>query len=61
VLKIRGDKIREALNARALISSTYGFQLPTDWDARKCSIVAFVHRSGVPDFEVLQAATQPIE
>jgi hypothetical protein len=55
-----GDKIAEPLTLGSLISKTYTFRIPVDWDASKCSAVAFVHRGGNPNFEVLQAVEKKI-
>jgi len=51
-----GDRIAEPLTLRALITKSYTFRLPVDWDATKCSAVAFVHKGVSSNFEVMQAA-----
>jgi len=55
-----GDPISEPLTARALITKKFSLNLPEKWDAKHCSIVAFVHRNGNPDKEVLQAAEKHV-
>lgn len=50
-----GEVISEALTINALITKKLTFVLPTEWEAKHCKVVAFVHRSGTPDFKVLQA------
>jgi hypothetical protein len=55
-----GDPIAEPLTARALITKKFSLNLPEKWDAKHCSIVAFVHRNGTPDKEVLQAAEKHV-
>jgi Outer membrane protein Omp28 len=56
----KGDPVAEPLDALALITKRYVFKIPPDWDERKCSIVAFVHRGGASDKEVLQAAEKKV-
>ncbi len=57
VTSATGDLIDEPLMAGTLLSRKYTFTLPDDtWVAKHCSVVAFVHHSGTPDKEVLQAA-----
>lgn len=56
-----GDPITEPLKARALITKKFSLNLPEKWDDKHCSIVAFVHRGGNPDKEVLQAAEKHVE
>ncbi|MCC7465698.1 MAG: Omp28-related outer membrane protein [Saprospiraceae bacterium] len=51
-----GDVIVEPLEAGALITKTYTVTLPADFDEHHCSVVAYVHRGGNPDKEVIQAA-----
>ena len=51
-----GDVISEPLTANALVKKTYSFVLPDDFEAKHCSVVAFVHHGGNPDKEVLQVA-----
>lgn len=53
-----GEVIGEALTVNALISKTMTFVLPANWEAKHCDVVAFVHRSGTPDFKVLQAVEE---
>jgi hypothetical protein len=51
-----GNDIAEALTAGATISKSFSLTLPDTWDANHCTVVAYVHRNGTPDKEVLQAA-----
>lgn len=51
-----GDAINEALSAGSLVSKTYKVTLPAGWDEKHCNVVAYVHRGGNPDKEVLQVA-----
>lgn len=51
-----GDVIAEPMTAGSTITKTFNLTLPADWDEKHCSIVAFVHRGGDPDKEVIQAA-----
>lgn len=55
-----GEKIQETLQANALIVKNYNLKLPVEWDETKCSVVAFVHRGGDPNQEVLQAEEKKI-
>lgn len=50
-----GDPITEPLKARGLVTKSFSIVAPAKWDIHHCSIVAFVHRGGNPDKEVLQA------
>jgi hypothetical protein len=51
-----GNNIEELLTAGATISKSFSLILPDAWDANHCTVVAYVHRNGTPDKEVLQAA-----
>ena len=55
-----GDIIDEALVAGAVIKKTYSITLPAEWDAKHCSVVAFVHHGTTPDKEVLQATEEHV-
>jgi hypothetical protein len=55
-----GDILQEPLSAGALLRRTYTFNLPDSWEARHCSVVAFVHHGGNPDKEVLQAVERHV-
>jgi hypothetical protein len=51
-----GDNITAEIGTREAFSKTYTVTLPPEWNADRCSVVAFVHRHG--DFsnrQVLQA------
>jgi hypothetical protein len=50
-----GNAVEAPLTAGALISQNFRYKLKDTWDAKHCSIVAYVHHTGVPDKEVLQA------
>jgi len=54
-----GDIITEALEAGQLVNKTFNVSLPATWEAKHCSVVAFVHRSDV-DKEVLQAVEKHV-
>jgi hypothetical protein len=56
-----GDPITEPLLARTLVTKKYTLTLPSEWDDKHCSIVAFVHRNSDMDKEVLQAAEKHVE
>lgn len=49
-----GDVLEEALTPSAAVTKTYSVTLPADWEAKHCSVVAFVHHGVTPDKEVLQ-------
>ncbi len=54
-----GDVITDAFEAGSLITRNYTVTLPdgpTGFDEKHCSVVAFVHRGGNANKEVLQAA-----
>jgi hypothetical protein len=50
-----GDPIFEALEPGVLVNKTYSVVLPDTWDAKHCSVVAYVHKGLANDKEVLQA------
>jgi len=50
-----GDVIAEPLTVGVLRKRNYTYTLPAEWEAKHCSVVAFVHRGGKPDKDVLQA------
>lgn len=52
--KADGDAISEPLSAGALVNKTFSLTLDPSWDAKHCSVIAFVHHGGTPDKEVLQ-------
>lgn len=54
-----GDVILEALDAGQLVNKTFNVTLPAEWDAKHCSVVAFVHR-GISDKEVIQVAEKHV-
>ena len=55
-----GDVISEPLNAGAVVTKTFSYTLPADWDENHCAVVAFVHHGTTPDKEVLQAAEEHV-
>ncbi|MFN8304658.1 MAG: Omp28-related outer membrane protein [Saprospiraceae bacterium] len=54
VTKTDGDPIG-ALTGGEAFTFDYDVVLDPAWEARHCSVVAFIHHSGTPDKEVLQA------
>lgn len=61
VSSTNGDLIAEKLVSGGLVQRSYQVSIPERWDARHCSVVAFVHRgSGFSNKEVLQAAEKYI-
>jgi len=54
-----GDNITEALEAGQLVNKTFNVSLPATWEAKHCSVVAYVHRSDVSK-EILQAAEKHV-
>ncbi len=54
-----GDAL-PSLEASKTIQRSFALTLPADWEAAHCSVVAFVHRGGIPNKEVLQAAEKHI-
>ena len=55
-----GDPINEPFQLGTPINKTYNITLPQGWEEGHCSVVAFVHRAGTPDKEVLQATEKYI-
>jgi hypothetical protein len=49
-----GNDITESLTSGSLISKKFSLKLPEDWVAEHCSVVAYVHRDGTTDKDVLQ-------
>lgn len=60
VTSAEGDAIAEPLVKGSIIHKNFSVALPVGWDERHCSVVAFVHRGGNPDKEVLQAAERHV-
>lgn len=54
-----GDLISEPLEAGQLLKKTYNVSLPANWEAKHCSVIAFVHH-GAADKEVLQATEKHV-
>jgi hypothetical protein len=52
-----GDAL-PALGNGAQVTQTYSVTLPAEWDEQHISIVAYVHRGGDPDKEVLQVVEE---
>ncbi len=55
-----GNDIPEPLTAGALISKNFSYRLPAEWDAKHCSVVAYVHQPGPDEKIVLQAAEEHV-
>lgn len=55
-----GDPITEKFEPGQLISKSFNVVLPDTWEAKHCSVVAYVHHGGNPDKEVLQAAEKHV-
>lgn len=51
-----GDAISTPLSGGSLISKSFSLQIPAEWVAKHCSVVAYVHRTTANDKLVLQAA-----
>ncbi len=49
-----GDLISEPLTANGLVRKNYSVILPETFDDKHCTVVAYVHRGGATDKEVLQ-------
>jgi len=60
VTQATGDIISEPLVADGTITKTFTLNLPVTWEAKHCSVVAFIHRGGDPNKEVLQAAEKHV-
>lgn len=61
ISRVDGDPIDEPLKAGAQITKNYSVTLDSTWDAKHCTVVAYVHGSGVPDKVVVQAAEAHVE
>jgi hypothetical protein len=57
---IGGDPIGNGLSAGSTLTKEFLYTLPADFDAKHCEVVAFLHRSGLPDKEVLQVEKKEI-
>lgn len=55
-----GDILNQDLTAGKKIELKYKFTIPQTWVAKDCSIVAFVHRGGTPNKEVLQVIEEHV-
>ena len=55
-----GDPITEKFAPGQLISKSFNVVLPDNWEAKHCSVVAFVHHGGNSDKEVLQASEKHV-
>jgi hypothetical protein len=55
-----GDPIGEPLLLGSILSRTYEVALPADWDAKHCSVVAFIHYDGENSKEVLQVTEEHV-
>ena len=54
-----GDILETPLEVGQLVNKKYNVILPADWEAKHCSVVAYVHR-GITDKEVLQVAEKHV-
>lgn len=57
---VSGDAIDEPLTKGAVVTRTFTYTLPADFDEHHGYVVAFVHHSGGPDKEVLQVEEKHI-
>jgi len=60
VTQATGDIISESLVTGGTVTKTFSINLPAAWEAKHCSVVAFIHRGGDPNKEVLQAAEKHV-
>ncbi len=60
VTKADGEIISEPLKAGDLVNKTFSVTLDPAWDAKHCSVIAFVHHGGNPDKEVLQVVEKHV-
>jgi hypothetical protein len=56
-----GNTFSAPLTAGTPQEQNYSFALPAEWEAKHCSVVAYVHRSGTPNKEILQAIEKHVE
>lgn len=56
-----GDPILDPLETGVLIKKTYQVTLPLGFDAKHCSVIAYVHRNFGGDREVIQATEKYVE
>jgi hypothetical protein len=61
VTNVDGNPIGETLNQGSFVRRSFSVPLKPEWSAKHCSVVAFVHRNGSPNKEVLQAAERHVE
>ncbi|MCS6928320.1 MAG: Omp28 family outer membrane lipoprotein [Saprospiraceae bacterium] len=54
-----GD-VLPTLQANKTVERSFSLSLPADWVQHHCSVVAFIHRGGTPDKEVLQVVEKHI-
>lgn len=59
VTAYNGDAIG-SFDAGEVLTREFDLTLPAGWKPEHCSVVAFVHRGGDPDKEVLQAAEEHV-
>lgn len=57
---VAGDGIDEPLTKGAVVTRTFSYTLPADFDVLHGYVVAFIHRNGNPDKEVLQVEEKHI-
>lgn len=51
-----GDDLNEPLNAATTVTRTFSTLLPINWEAKRCRVVAFLHKNTATDKEIVQAA-----
>ena len=56
-----GDPILDPLETGVLVKKSYSVTLPLDYDAKHCSVVAYVHRNLGGDREVIQVTEKYVE
>lgn len=60
VTQATGEVIAEPLTGTSVVKKHFTLTLPAAWDEKHCNVVAFVHRGGNPDKEILQAAEEHV-
>lgn len=61
VTRPTGDPITQSLSAGAVVSKSFQVSFPEKWEAKHCSVVAYVHRGGDPVKDVLQAVEKHVQ
>lgn len=60
ISKPDGDVIAQSFKAGDLINQSYSVILDPSWDAKHCSVIAYVSNGGDPDKEVLQVTEKHV-